>query len=423
LKTLTLSDACTTIGQSAFSSTSIRTFRVPSNLTLSINVFSGSPVETIELAAGYTGTNTIVDGVLFCNGGATLVAVPHGLDFYEVPETVTTLATGSLRASTLKNVVIGSGVATIESGVFSPTIEYIYFQDSDSLTTIANKTTIPNANSLIKVYYAGDKDPSSVTNGNNMSGKTEKVTGAANQFTITFNTNGGIEIDQIAFDVYLTETETMPTPVKAGSVFCGWYDDALLTSYAGTEIPMGTIGSKTFYAKWALPTDFVDGASVVAFSGSSAVIRIDAASVPEGNIIVTYSEFIDIAEGKILFPFLTGTVAVSAGNDTVAFTNDDGKAIESCSVTFRYTIGATAFYTPLSYANAPASSAKLDLTIDDGLTVTFDGNPVTNGSVVDFDVYQVSVAGGQTVVINGVVWTNGNRMFYGGQKLVVSSMA
>jgi len=421
LKAVTVSDDCTYIGDDAFYGTSLRAFRIPQNITIDTNVWGNAPIETFELAGGYTGSNKIVEGVLFTDNGATLVAVPFGLDFYEVPDNVTTLAYSSMTSCSLKNLVIGSSVTSIGDYAFceNTSLITIYWVVGDGV--VIGSDAFSDMTGLTKVYYEGETNPATLDA--SLAGLTVNVTGAANQFTITFNTNGGSEIDQIAFDVYLTETEAMPTPVKAGSVFCGWYNDALLTSYAGSSIPMGTIGSKTFYAKWALPTDFVDGASVIAFSGSSAVIRIDAASVPSGDVIVRYSEYIDIAEGKVLFPFMTGSVSVGEGVDTVAFINGDGKAIESASVTFRYTIGAVAFYTPLSYANAPANEAKADITIDSGLSLNFDGKAITSGTVVEYGSYEVEITGGQTVALNGIVWTNGDRFFYCGQKLVITKVA
>lgn len=421
LESVSFPASVTSIGNYAFQNTGLKSFTLPKSITLTTNVLYGSPIETISLPADYEGENTVVDGMLM--SGNALVIAP-GVRTLVLPDEVKNIISNDAISSLTENMVLDPTGWELNSYRYFSGVSTFYIKNGDGLSAdLAKQLLLYGAlfGSTQTIYYEGDIDLSQMLGVDGL--QIIKVRGTPDQFSVSFNTNGGNYIAPVTYDIYLTEDVTIPTPIKTGSVFCGWYKDAEFTVLADSVVKSGVIGNVVLYALWAKPSDFVSGASVIAFSGPSAVVRIDATTVPAGNIIVKYSEYIDIAEGKILFPFLTGTVAVSAGNDTVAFTNDDGKAIESCSVTFRYTIGATAFYTPLSYANAPASSAKLDLTVDDGLTVTFNGNPVTNGAVVDFDVYQVSVAGGQTVVINGVVWTNGNRMFYGGQKLVVSSMA
>ena len=46
------------------------------------------------------------------------------------------------------------------------------------------------------------------------------------------------------------ETITLPLPVRPGYSFGGWYDNAGGTGEAITEIPSGSTGNKTYYAKW-----------------------------------------------------------------------------------------------------------------------------------------------------------------------------
>jgi uncharacterized repeat protein (TIGR02543 family) len=68
-----------------------------------------------------------------------------------------------------------------------------------------------------------------------------------NQYTITFNTNGG--------DIISTQTHNfgsplvIPTPTRVGHAFGGWFTDSNLTqSYSGSEtMPAENL---TLYAKW-----------------------------------------------------------------------------------------------------------------------------------------------------------------------------
>ncbi len=68
-----------------------------------------------------------------------------------------------------------------------------------------------------------------------------------NQYTITFNSNGGTEVSTISQD-YNTTVTAPDEPEKAGYTFVGWYSDEDLThSYTFTTVPAEDI---TLYAKW-----------------------------------------------------------------------------------------------------------------------------------------------------------------------------
>ncbi len=62
------------------------------------------------------------------------------------------------------------------------------------------------------------------------------------------------EVQSVPSDSYTFETglSALPTPTKTGYTFAGWYEDASFTTEAGTSIPAGSTGNKTFYAKWTI---------------------------------------------------------------------------------------------------------------------------------------------------------------------------
>ena len=62
------------------------------------------------------------------------------------------------------------------------------------------------------------------------------------------------EVQSVPSDSYTVETglSALPTPTKTGYTFAGWYEDAAFTTAAGTSIPAGSTGNKTFYAKWTV---------------------------------------------------------------------------------------------------------------------------------------------------------------------------
>lgn len=76
-----------------------------------------------------------------------------------------------------------------------------------------------------------------------------------NQYTISFNTNGGIAIDSITQD-YNTNISQPENPTKDGYTFGGWYLDIELTNeYVFSTMPSENI---TVYAKW----DIIDWSDI-----------------------------------------------------------------------------------------------------------------------------------------------------------------
>jgi chitinase len=77
---------------------------------------------------------------------------------------------------------------------------------------------------------------------------------SVNQYTISFNSDGGSFIDSITQD-YNTNISLPEAPTKDGYTFDGWYlDSELLTEYSDSTMPSENI---TLYAKW-VPIDWSD---------------------------------------------------------------------------------------------------------------------------------------------------------------------
>ena len=76
---------------------------------------------------------------------------------------------------------------------------------------------------------------------------TATYTNTVNNYTVTFNTNGGNAIDDQA--VNYNDTATRPAdPTKAGYTFAGWYQDATLSVAFDYSTPI--TADTTIYAKW-----------------------------------------------------------------------------------------------------------------------------------------------------------------------------
>lgn len=68
-------------------------------------------------------------------------------------------------------------------------------------------------------------------------------------YTITYMENGGSEVADGSYTV--KDSVTLPTTsTKDGYTFGGWYESEAFAGSKVTEIEAGTIGNKTYYAKW-----------------------------------------------------------------------------------------------------------------------------------------------------------------------------
>jgi uncharacterized repeat protein (TIGR02543 family) len=72
-------------------------------------------------------------------------------------------------------------------------------------------------------------------------------------YDIAYTLNGGTNHGSNPATYHIeTATITLGSPTKAGHTFSGWFDNADFTGNAITEIPLGSYGNKTFYAKWTI---------------------------------------------------------------------------------------------------------------------------------------------------------------------------
>ena len=69
-------------------------------------------------------------------------------------------------------------------------------------------------------------------------------------YTITYNSNGGTEIQSDTYVTNINNPKVLPSPTKLGFTFAGWYANAGFNGSAINAINPGDFGDKTFYAKW-----------------------------------------------------------------------------------------------------------------------------------------------------------------------------
>ena len=72
------------------------------------------------------------------------------------------------------------------------------------------------------------------------------------EYGITYECNGGDYIDWRSYHIE-TPTFALPTPVRAGYTFMGWYDNDRLEGDRVEVVPTGSIGDRGYYAKWSEP--------------------------------------------------------------------------------------------------------------------------------------------------------------------------
>ncbi len=71
-------------------------------------------------------------------------------------------------------------------------------------------------------------------------------------FSVTLNTNGGQRLDAIQYNIH-TETQVLPTPIRAGYNFLGWYTKEDFSDEKVESILQGSAYDITLYAKWSEP--------------------------------------------------------------------------------------------------------------------------------------------------------------------------
>ena len=136
--------------------------------------------------------------------------------------------------------------------------------------------------------------------------KTYYAKWVAEQYTITFNTDGGAFVETPISSYIYGTTATLPVPTKNGYKFEGWYDNAEFTGTALTEISDRAIGDKVFYAKWRKES-IVENLEVLdAFKNKVDVTKlIDE----QGNTTVTV-----MAKENVTMPELKLYRAIYKGN-------------------------------------------------------------------------------------------------------------
>ena len=146
------------------------------------------------------------------------------------------------------------------------------------------------------------------------------------KYSITYELNGGTKANNRVSYTSETETFTLEDATgREGYTFAGWFDNPDFEGDAVTEIPQGSSGDKTFYAKWVPdePEVVVYGAvQFTKYNDGTTLAELDANSF--GTIDIPTDVFADTVrynrvfeQGKmstIVLPFSVDTSKVHGGN-------------------------------------------------------------------------------------------------------------
>jgi uncharacterized repeat protein (TIGR02543 family) len=132
-------------------------------------------------------------------------------------------------------------------------------------------------------------------------------------YTITYTLNGGTNaVGNPAFYTIESPAISLAAPSRTSYTFGGWYDNAGFTGSVVTTIPTGSIGNKTFYAKWIINSssqpinltvnDFTDPAEGV-FSDTNFTL-----TMPDGSKTIT------IADNVTDISWYVGLAKIAQGN-------------------------------------------------------------------------------------------------------------
>ena len=238
-------------------------------------------------------------------------------------------------------------VALVTGGLYSMDGDRIAGYSDQSLTikeggnSIYEKENVPSGSYILIFKFYADTEKTmprgtyreycSIVNGKTSSSACE-ITSLSNLFKITYELNGGSFVNgftssgnytrQTATITLPQNTDTITNISKKNCTFGGWYESEDFSGKAVTEIPSGSTGDKTLYARWLENATITfkpnkNGASLSA--NTQAVIKgVQTALTTVSVLGLTYSDgrFLGWAETP------TAAEAVYADGDAITVTKD-----------------------------------------------------------------------------------------------------
>ncbi|XMB73102.1 InlB B-repeat-containing protein [Mycoplasmatota bacterium WC30] len=218
-----------------------------------------------------------------------------------------------------------------------------------------------------------------------------------NQYTITFNSNGGTAVSAITQDYGTVVTEPAD-PTKTGYIFDAWYSDAgLTTPYIFTTMPAENI---TVYANWTTDKytiQYLDWDSTVLQTGlydyGEDISGVTAPADPS-RVGYTFSGWDTVLPSTMPSNNITVTATYTVNSYTLEFVDWDGTVLQTAI----YDFGAD-----LLGVIPPANPARTGYTFsgwDDAAPETMPANDVTITATFTINQYTITFdSNGGTAVI------------------------
>ena len=161
-----------------------------------------------------------------------------------------------------------------------------------------------------------------------MSAEDVDLTGSVNiiTYTLAYELNGGALPQGLSNpETYTVEIDTiiLNDPVQEGRLFGGWYKTPDFTGSPVTEIPHGSTGNMTLYARWLQPVTLTAESRTVTYDTSEHVVTGFSASVPGLTFPGVHAEGrgTDVGSYAVTFPGVTlGKTEDSTGKYVVTET-------------------------------------------------------------------------------------------------------
>ena len=237
------------IGDYAFREcSSLTSIEIPSGVTsIGGYTFQGcSSLTSIEIPSGVTS----IGGSAFSGCGLTSIELPSG---------ITSIGDSTFwECRNLESIEIPSGVTSIGDGAFFECgLEMVFYggaskEDWAAISIGGFNTYLTSATR----YYYSENEPPLNEDGTAYDGNYwHYVNGIPSKWelvelkTFHFETNGGNSIG----DIVATALTSLPTPIREGYWFVGWYDNPECLGTAIT-VPYSNANNTTLYAKWMKAT-------------------------------------------------------------------------------------------------------------------------------------------------------------------------
>lgn len=352
---------------------------------------------------GENGYYQVKDGAVYAldygggKGGTKLVRLVLGTgDATElvIPDTVTGISNDALsKCTSLERISFPSGITRMDAQNGIAFYDVSGAEMAVNADNLKGKTFVSKADDRTKFYQA---------------------------IEVTIIIGNSKDVRMVtSFDPLVLDKPSVP----AGMSF-GWFTDPEFKNAFDPTKPLES--DTTIYAKIGIieESKLINSVTIEQFvnGGQSVILSVESgADAPDKTLVVTYSAYVELPEGMVLNPFLKGIVEMTKDEDRAIFSPEDVPKMESVTVTCCYEIDSVLYSTPYAKAEAPTVHSTVDLTIDSGLTLSFNGTPVVAGDSMRYGYYTVDVKddGDAQYKVNGIIADGSNRLFYYGQPLTV----